>query len=152
MKFHDTQQDRRKDFVILAFHDAKAKDVADLEQKMQPLIEQVWDRDLPFPVLLDHTGSTVKTFGIRSFPTTVLIDPKGKVVEHGSLGFLKHHLLETSSEVKALVRLLKAARDPEKFAAALAAAKETGGEPAGFALTKFAERPSPPRSRRSSTP
>jgi hypothetical protein len=37
-------------------------------------------RDLPFPILLDATGQTLKDYGIRAFPTTLLIDPEGKLV------------------------------------------------------------------------
>lgn len=54
----------------------------------------VWDgRDLPFPVLLDlpdprlgpdddpiATGSTIGSYGIVGFPTTLLIDQEGKLV------------------------------------------------------------------------
>src|SRR5438105_2441369 len=37
-------------------------------------------KDLPFPILLDATGETIKTYEIRKFPTTILIDPEGKLV------------------------------------------------------------------------
>jgi peroxiredoxin len=37
-------------------------------------------RPLSFPVLRDSTGDVAKRFGIRAFPTTVLVGPDGKIL------------------------------------------------------------------------
>jgi hypothetical protein len=51
-------------------------------------------RSLPFPILLDaqngQRGATVAAYGIQAFPTTILIDPEGKLV-----GQVLPELLET---------------------------------------------------------
>lgn len=49
---------------------------------------------LPFPILLDSTRTTIKNYGIDSFPTAILIDPEGKVVAGGSEYWLAEKLGE----------------------------------------------------------
>lgn len=74
------KKDREK-FEILAFHDGTVKDFAELDPKMEAPRKRFWGgHDLPFPILLDATGQTIKDWGVRAFPTTVLIDPEGKLV------------------------------------------------------------------------
>jgi hypothetical protein len=76
------KKDREK-FEILAFHDATVKGFADLDEKMVKPRERYWGgRALPFPILLDATGQTIKDWGVHAFPTTLLIDPEGKLVGH----------------------------------------------------------------------
>ena len=76
---HEALRDR---FEVLAFHDATAKSFEELDAKLARVIEKRWKgKTLPFPILLDSTGATVKAFGISAYPTTVLIDPEGKVVK-----------------------------------------------------------------------
>ena len=68
-------------FEILAFHDGSVSDFAELDEKVASAKEKYWGgRDLPFPVLLDASGSTIKQFGIRAFPTMILVDPEGRLV------------------------------------------------------------------------
>jgi hypothetical protein len=75
---HKNQHDK---FEILAFHDGTVKDFADLDQKMESPKQKYWNgRDLPFPILLDATGQTIKDWGVGHFPTTLLIDPEGKLI------------------------------------------------------------------------
>ncbi len=81
VRFFDEHSDQKDEFVILAFHDDSLADFTELDQKLAPIIENRWKgRALPFPILLDSTGETIATWGIGSFPTTVLIDPEGKLV------------------------------------------------------------------------
>ncbi len=111
MKMYDEFKDRRKDFEILAFHDAKATDFAQLDVKLASIKSEVWGgRDLPFPILLDNTGETLRRYGVSSFPTVIVIDPKGKVVKHGGEYTVRVHLMETSKEAKKYLRALKTAR------------------------------------------
>jgi hypothetical protein len=73
--------DKRDRFEVLAFHDPSAKTFEDLDKRLPKLKEQFWKgQDLPFPILLDSTGQTLKAWGIQGFPTTVLIDPEGRLV------------------------------------------------------------------------
>jgi hypothetical protein len=80
---YDAHTKDRDKFEILAFHDGTVKTFAELDEKIVPARKRYWGgRDLPFPILLDATGETIKTFDIHAFPTTILIDPEGKLVGH----------------------------------------------------------------------
>lgn len=77
--FYEREKNDR--FEIVAFHDGTVKDFAELDRKLVEIKAKRWKgRDLPFPVLLDSSGKTVETFGIQGFPTTLLIDPQGRLV------------------------------------------------------------------------
>jgi hypothetical protein len=90
--YEDHKADRDK-FEILAFHDAQAKNFAELDKKLEPIIKNTWGgRSLPFPILLDSTGETVEKFGIRAFPTILLIDPEGRLVGEANEEELEKHL------------------------------------------------------------
>ena len=78
---YEAHKDHRDKFEFLAFHDGTVKDFAELDKKLERPRQAYWGgRDLPFPVLLDATGRTIKEWDIHAFPTTVLIDPEGKLV------------------------------------------------------------------------
>lgn len=78
--YEDHAADRSK-FEVIAFHDATVKDFPELDKKLEPIRKGTWGgRDLPFPILLDSTGETIKSYGINAYPTTILIDPEGKLV------------------------------------------------------------------------
>ena len=80
--FADAHAADRDQFVILAVHDPQATDFAMLDDKLKPIIRRNWrGRALPFPILLDTTGQTVKDYGVVSWPTVVIIDPEGRVVD-----------------------------------------------------------------------
>jgi thiol-disulfide isomerase/thioredoxin len=92
--FYEDHAGERDKFEILAFHDGTVKDFSELDAKTEHTKKTLWHgRDLPFPVLLDaqkgRHGVTIETFEINSFPTTILIDPQGKLV-----GQITPHLLE----------------------------------------------------------
>ncbi|RJP36154.1 MAG: TlpA family protein disulfide reductase [Phycisphaerales bacterium] len=81
MDLYEAHRADRDKFEILAFHDTTVQDFKELDQKLVPIKKSHWNgRDLPFPILLDSTGETLKAFGVTGFPTTVLIDPDGKLV------------------------------------------------------------------------
>jgi len=93
MKLYQEFSDLREHFEILAFHDPSAKDFAKLDPKLLKFRKHLWKgKDLPFPILLDSTGKTVKTYGISGFPTLILINPDGKVVRGGSDRMLEQKL------------------------------------------------------------
>ncbi len=92
MQIWDEYPNDRDQFVFLAFHDKQAKDFDELDAKLVPIVRDTWGgRNLPFPILLDSTGQTVEEYGIRSWPTTILINPEGNVVM-GSEETLRQHL------------------------------------------------------------
>jgi hypothetical protein len=94
--FYDEHKGHREKFEIIAFHDATAKDFGDLDKHLPSLREKFWrGRDLPFPILMDSTGQTIKAYDIHSFPTTLLIDPDGKLVGHASEDDLEKKLPPT---------------------------------------------------------
>ena len=86
-KFYELNRDKRTKFEIIGFcvdHSGELSSLEKLERKLQPIVKSVWKgKDLPFPLLLDNTFTTQKTYGITFSPTEVLIDPEGKVVKGG---------------------------------------------------------------------
>jgi thiol-disulfide isomerase/thioredoxin len=83
MDFAEAHAANRDKFVILAFHDPQATDFAMLDEKLKPIVHGPWrGRMLPFPILLDTTGQTVKDYGIEHWPTVILLDPEGRVVDY----------------------------------------------------------------------
>ncbi len=78
--YEDHAADRGK-FEVIAFHDPAAKDFDQLDAKLKPIIAKTWaGRPLPFPILLDTTRETIESWGIRAFPTVLLVDPDGHLV------------------------------------------------------------------------
>ena len=95
MAFYDKYEAHRDKFEILAFHSASAKTFAELDAKMKPIVEKTWGgRELPFPILLDATGESLRRFSIKALGTHVLIDPSGRVVQSDGLKTLEARLQE----------------------------------------------------------
>jgi thiol-disulfide isomerase/thioredoxin len=95
--FYDDHAADRDKFEILAFHDGSVKDFSELNTKAEPARKSLWHgRDLPFPVLLDAAngarGVTVEAYEIQRFPTTILIDPDGRLVGESDLDELETKL------------------------------------------------------------
>lgn len=84
MKFYDEHAAHRDKFEIVAFcvdHDGELKSMKDLDRQLKPIVENVWNgRQLPFPLLLDASFRTCKSFGIDGFGK-MLIDPQGRLVQ-----------------------------------------------------------------------
>jgi HEAT repeat protein len=141
MKFYEEFEDRRDDFEILAFHDDKAQSFAQLDTALAPIRKQVWGgKELPFPILLDHTGTTLRELGIDSFPTTIVLDPEGKLVKQGGEGTVRHHLMKTSKPVQAHLRELAAAAGQRtKWRKVVEKIGSAGGDDDAFAIKTFVE-------------
>src|SRR5262249_5263920 len=57
-------------------------DFAMLDEKLKPIIRRAWQgRPLPFPILLDTSGRMKEDYGVKGWPSAVLLDPEGRVVE-----------------------------------------------------------------------
>lgn len=78
---------------VIAVHDDSVSSLDEMDRKLKDIKNRIWMRnDMDFPIALDgggeikvegsdHSvkGSTTAAYGIHSFPTTLLIDPKGNV-------------------------------------------------------------------------
>jgi hypothetical protein len=79
--FYELHKDARDKFEIVAFHVGNEKTFEEIDKNLASFRQLYWfDRQLPFPSLTDSTGKTAKLYGVVGFPTTVLIDPEGKLV------------------------------------------------------------------------
>ena len=100
MDLYDKYEAQRDRFEVLAFHDGTVKTFEELDEKMEKTIAVRWKgRSLPFPILLDASGTTVKQLGISAFPTHVLIDPDGNVVKGDEKLLEKKLLAELKQEL-----------------------------------------------------
>jgi peroxiredoxin len=59
-------------FTILAIDEDKERDRLDAYLREKPV---------SFPVLIDQDGALAKQLGLHAFPTTILVDGNGKIVE-----------------------------------------------------------------------
>jgi len=94
---HRAQADR---FQLLGFHDATAPSLEILDEKMVPLQKRMWGgKPLACPLLIDPSGQTIRAFGVDEYPTLVLIDPKGNVIQAGNESFLPEFLDRVEREI-----------------------------------------------------
>jgi thiol-disulfide isomerase/thioredoxin len=111
MDFADDHAADRDKFVILTIHDPQATDFAMLDEKLKPIVRRQWrGRPLPFPILLDTTGETVKNYGVVHWPTVVLLDPEGRVVDVPEVGFGLHAEVYLASKLPPLPAAARIAR------------------------------------------
>ena len=135
MELQERFEDRRDDFAILTFHDDSVKSFAELDPKLEQVERNTWNgRKLPFPILLDASGATLATYGINGFPTTIAIDPDGRIVKGDGAMMLEDHLLSTSEEVQELLAGLRT-----DFSKHLAKALRRKDDPAAFALSRYGQ-------------
>jgi thiol-disulfide isomerase/thioredoxin len=84
MKFYEEHRAQRDRFEILAIcidEEGDLKSIADLDKKLKPLVEHVWGKPLPFPILLDPSFTTCERYGLSGLGAVVLIDPEGRLVK-----------------------------------------------------------------------
>jgi hypothetical protein len=91
--FYELHKDARDKFEIVAFHVGNEKNFEEIDKNLASFRRLYWlDRQLPFPSLTDATGKTAKLYGVAAFPTTVLIDPEGKLVGNATVEQLEAKL------------------------------------------------------------
>jgi thiol-disulfide isomerase/thioredoxin len=97
-KFYEEHAADRDRFEILAIcntEQEKARTSEAYTTLAAPVVKKVWDgKPLPFPVLIDGDGKTSGIYGIRSWPTVLLIDPQGHLVKFGNAATLAEKLGE----------------------------------------------------------
>jgi thiol-disulfide isomerase/thioredoxin len=64
------------------------------ERRGASLQELMRKHELPWPTLKMGTGTTMEGYDIYSYPTTVLIDPKGKIVQKDIRGEELNNVLQ----------------------------------------------------------
>ena len=99
---------------IVAFHDQSVQSRAEYDRKIEMVRQRLWGgRDLPFRVVLDRPdptyrddpnvmghGATIRRYGVRGYPTLLVIDRDGTLVarvkhgEHDRLESLVRDLVE----------------------------------------------------------
>ena len=94
---HDSERDR---FVILTVHSPETKTFAELDEKVKPVVRDMWaGRMIPFPILLDGDSKLQKTFDVSHWPTTLLFDPDGKLIGEVQPDALEQKLNKVPPEI-----------------------------------------------------
>ena len=80
--FYESHAKLRDRFEIVAIHSADGGASFDaIRSDYENLVKRAWNgKPLPFPLVFDSTGNTQKRWGIEGYPTTLLVDPDGKVL------------------------------------------------------------------------
>jgi thiol-disulfide isomerase/thioredoxin len=93
MKLYDEY--KNKGLFIIAVHDDSVDSIEEMDKNLEISRNQIWGgRDLPFLIALDGggrthivdtasagRGETTAAYGVHAFPTTLLIDRNGRLVE-----------------------------------------------------------------------
>jgi len=86
-KIYEEHAADRDKFEILAICDTeyeKAPTLETYDPLAAKIADEAWNgKPLPFPQIIDGEGRTTGVYGIRSWPTTLLIDPDGNLVKGG---------------------------------------------------------------------
>jgi thiol-disulfide isomerase/thioredoxin len=82
--FYEEHKAQRDQFEILAICvdcNGELKSVAEVDRALAPIVEYVWGgKQLPFPILLDPSMTTLERFGVRRYQS-ILINPDGNFAE-----------------------------------------------------------------------
>ena len=109
---YEAHKEQRDAFELIVIHSSSLDTLAAVDEKMAVIkqkerIKPRWrGRDFPFPILLDDQHKTFKAYGVRALPTTILIDPAGKLFR-GAVG--RGQIIE-----KLLEQKLEAARNRQE--------------------------------------
>jgi thiol-disulfide isomerase/thioredoxin len=97
-KFYAEHEKDRGRFEILAIcvtADKETTTIDAYDRAVAPVVKEQWNgQPLPFPVLIDGEGKTSAIYGIGSYPTTLLVDPQGRLVKFGDQVMLEDRLAE----------------------------------------------------------
>jgi thiol-disulfide isomerase/thioredoxin len=82
--FYEKHGAARGRFEIIAVHSPDGTSFQAIHEAYERLAK-LWGRPVPFPLLFDATGDTHKRWGIQAYPTTILIDPQGRIAGAATL-------------------------------------------------------------------
>ena len=86
-KFHEENRKHLDQFEIVAIHEngvAGPISLDELKAKIASLEKDKWSgKPLPFLVLFDRSGETIRTWGISAYPTIAIISPNGELMCNG---------------------------------------------------------------------
>jgi thiol-disulfide isomerase/thioredoxin len=86
IRFYQEHAAERSRFEIVAIHSPDGKSFSGIHDAYEKLTQKVWSgQSLPFPLVFDSTGATHKRWGIEVYPTTLLLDPSGRLVGEGTI-------------------------------------------------------------------
>jgi thiol-disulfide isomerase/thioredoxin len=96
IQFYEAHAEDRDRFEILSIcidTEGEIDSIAELDRRLEPIIKNAWGgKSIPFPILLDNTFETWRSFGIPGLGLVLLVDPAGNLVE-GNLETLAEKLL-----------------------------------------------------------
>jgi thiol-disulfide isomerase/thioredoxin len=92
--FYESHAKMRDRFEIVGVHSAEGgASFAAIQPDYQRFVQGPWKGKAPsFPLVFDSTGKTQKQWGIESYPTMLLVDPKGALVGLATLEDLAKRL------------------------------------------------------------
>ncbi len=94
------QRDR---FEILAIHSPDGQSREKISDRLLGLTRDVWNGvEPPFPLVFDTTGRTHRAYGVEAYPTTLLINPEGKLVGRTTPEEFRERLLNDANRPSAL--------------------------------------------------
>ncbi len=78
---YKSMPDQRDQFEILAIHSPDGQSREKIADRLMGLTRDQWNGvEPPFPLIFDTTGRTHRAYGVEAYPTTLLINPEGKLV------------------------------------------------------------------------
>ncbi|MEO6580084.1 MAG: TlpA disulfide reductase family protein [Sphingomicrobium sp.] len=93
ISFYNEHAKDRGRFEIVAVHSPDGKSFEAIQSAYRSLVTKTWaGKDLPFPLVFDATGATQKRWGVEAYPTTLLIDPQGRLVGAATIDDLAKRL------------------------------------------------------------
>ena len=85
MEFYERNSKSKSRFEIIGVcidYSGEIDDMSKLDKALSQIEAHLWKgKKIPFPIVLDNTFKTWERYGIPGFPTVVLIDPDGRIVE-----------------------------------------------------------------------
>jgi thiol-disulfide isomerase/thioredoxin len=95
ISFYEKHAAKHDQFDIVGVHSPDGASLAAIRSDYDSLVKRGWSgKQLPFPLVFDSTGNTQKRWGIEVYPTTLLVDPEGRIVGLGTLDDLARALGE----------------------------------------------------------
>lgn len=94
IKFWKGRPNINDKLAILAIHEntGGGRTLDAIRSSLPTFERKFWGGKLPFPIILEKPGSLTTKFGIRAYPTAVLIDPQGKVIDRAEPNSVKEIL------------------------------------------------------------